>query len=67
MYQASDVPVATLSVAVSDVFPGREAEFAKQFYAKKGDLYDKWLDERRSRIREDLKRVRAQRAATIRI
>jgi len=67
MYQASDVPVATLSVPVSDLFKGRESEFAKQFYAKKGDLYDKWIEERRKRIREDLKRVRAQRAATIRI
>jgi len=57
-YQTRDIPSATLHIPVSELYPGKEEDFVKQYKAKKGPLYADWRKKRPEIIRKDLERRR---------
>ena len=57
-YQTNDIPSATIMIPVSDLFPGKEEDFVKQYENRKGPLYEEWRKKRIEIIRKDLKERR---------
>jgi len=45
-------------IPVSDLFPEKEEDFAKQYQERKGPLYEEWCKKRLEIIRKDLKERR---------
>mgnify|MGYP005647246599 CR=1 FL=1 len=45
-------------IPVSDLFPGKEEDFVKQYQERKGPLYEEWRKKRLEIIKQDLKRRR---------
>ena len=66
-YQTEDIPSATVIIPV-DFIPEKQLDqFAKEFNAKKGRLYEKYLAVRNKAIREDLERRRAAAPSVIEV
>ena len=64
-YQTSDIPSATVMVPVSELFPGKEEEFAEQYRKAEGPLYEEWLKKRSELIRKDLDERRKRAPTTL--
>lgn len=59
-YQVAGVPIPrTIWLLAEDIFPEEAEEFLKQHAAKKGPLYDKWLEIRAAKIREHIEAQKA--------
>ena len=59
-YQVAGVPIPrTIWLLAEEIFPEETEEFLKQHAVKKGPLYDKWVEIRAVKIREDIEREKA--------
>ena len=66
-YQTEDIPSATVIIPV-DFIPEKQLDqFAKEFNAKKGKLYEKYVNVRKSTLKEDLERRRATAPSVIEV
>jgi len=55
-YVAADLPPATVSILLDELFPEQAEEAARQIRERKGPLWDKYLEVEKKRIREDIER-----------
>jgi len=55
-YVAAGLPPDHISILLSEVAPKREPELAKQIEARKGPLWDEYLEVEKKRIREQVEK-----------